>query len=54
MDKIAMDYEIILSSKFICDNDFISQLRAKIFVVCKQSINKYKELSGGEINRHVE
>ena len=48
-----MDYEIILSSKFICDNDFISQLRAKIFVIYEWSIDKYKELSGGEINRHV-
>ena len=54
MDKIAVDREVILSSRFVCDDDFISQLRAKIFVVCEQSINKYKELGGGKTNRHIE
>jgi len=54
MDKITMDYKIILSSRFVCDDDLISQLGAKIFVVYKQSINKYKELGGGKTNRHIE
>jgi len=49
-----MDYKVILSSKFVCNNNLISQLGAKIFVIYKQSINKYKELSGRKINRHVE
>ena len=54
MDKIAVDCEVILSSRFVRDDDLISQLGAKIFVICEQSIDKYKELGGGEINRHVE
>ena len=49
-----MDYKVILSSKFICDNNFIFQLRAKIFIIYKQSINKYKELGGRKINRYIE
>jgi len=48
-----MDYKIILSSKFIRDNNLISQLGAKIFVIYKQSINKYKKLSGRKINRYI-
>jgi len=38
MDKIAIDYKVILSNKFVCDNNLISQLGAKIFVICEQSI----------------
>ena len=53
MDKIAIDYKVILSSKFICDNNFISQLRAKIFIIYKQSIDKYKELNSGKINKYI-
>jgi hypothetical protein len=54
MDKIAVDCEVILSSRFVRDNDLISQLGAKIFIIYKRSINKYKELSGRKINRRVE
>jgi hypothetical protein len=54
MDKIAVDREVILSSRFVYDNDLISQLGAKIFVICERSIDKYKELSGGKINGRVE
>jgi len=54
MDKITIDYKVILSSRFICDNNLISQLGAKIFIIYERSINKYKELGGGKINRHVE
>jgi len=54
MNKIAVDCKVILSSRFVCDDDFISQLKAKIFVVCEQSIDKYKELSSGKTNRHIE
>jgi hypothetical protein len=54
MDKIAIDREVILSSRFIRDNNFISQLGAKIFVIYERSINKYKELSSRKINRHIE
>jgi hypothetical protein len=35
MDKVTVDYKVILSSKFICDDDFISQLGAEIFIVYK-------------------
>jgi len=54
MDKIAVDYEVIFSSRFVRDDNLISQLGAKVFIVYERSINKYKELSGGKINRHVE
>ena len=54
MDKIAMDCEVILSSRFVRDDDLISQLGAKIFVVCERSIDKYKELGGRKIDRRVE
>jgi hypothetical protein len=54
MDKIAIDCKVILSSRFVRDNNLISQLGAKIFIIYKRSINKYKELSGGKTNRHVE
>jgi hypothetical protein len=54
MDKIAVNRKVIFFSKFVCDNNFISQLRAKIFVVCEWFINKYKELSGKKINKHIE
>jgi len=30
-----MDYKVILSSKFIRDNNLISQLGAKIFIIYK-------------------
>jgi len=53
MDKIAVDYKVILSSRFVRDNNLISQLGAKIFIIYEQSINKYKELGGGKTNRHV-
>jgi len=33
MDKIAIDYKVILFSKFVCNNNLISQLRAKIFII---------------------
>ena len=54
MDKIAVDYKVILSSRFIYNNNLISQLGTKILIIYKQSIDKYKELSGKKINRHVE
>ena len=54
MDKIAIDYKVILSSKFVYNNNLISQLGGKIFVIYKRSINKYKELSGRKINRYIE
>ena len=54
MDKIAVDYEVILSSRFVCDNNLISQLGAKIFIIYKWFIDKYKELSGGKVNKHIE
>jgi len=54
MDKIAIDYKVVFSSRLICNNNLISQLEAKIFIIYKLPINKYKELSGGKINRHVE
>jgi len=54
MDKIAVDYKVIFSSRLVRDNNFISQLGAKIFVIYKRPINKYKELGGGKINRPVE
>jgi len=53
MDKIAIDCEVILSSKFVCNNDLISQLGAKIFIIYKRFINKYKELSSRKINKHI-
>ena len=49
-----MDYKVILSSRFVCNNNLIFQLGAKIFIIYKKSINKYKELSSGKINKHVE
>jgi len=49
-----MDYEVIFSSRLIRDNNLISQLEAKIFIIYKRPINKYKELGGGKINRHIE
>jgi len=35
MDKIAIDYKVILSSKFVRNNNLISQLGAKIFIIYK-------------------
>jgi len=49
-----VDYKVILFSRFVRDDNLISQLGAKIFVIYEQSINKYKELSGGKTNRHIE
>ena len=53
MDKIAVDCKVIFSSRFVCDNNLISQLEAKIFIICEWFINKYKDLNSREVNRHI-
>jgi hypothetical protein len=54
MDKVTVDYKVILFSRFIHDNNLISQLGAEIFIIYEWFINKYKEFSGRKINKYIE
>ena len=53
MDKITVNYKVIIFNKFVYNNNFIFQLKVKIFIIYKQFINKYKEFSSGKINRYI-
>jgi hypothetical protein len=49
MNDIAFDREFFRSCNLIYNNNFIFNLGIKIFVICKQSIDKNKKLSRTQV-----
>jgi hypothetical protein len=42
MDQVSINYKLVDFSNLVCKNDLVSNLKAIIFIICEQSINKDK------------